>query len=105
MSSQKPFIPPPEPLNKSKDHYKFQGEPYKHLETEINLNSLKTIGTTILLGVPYAGLILMVYSSGLKVLAAIMIGTALLIGGSIALLYYLNREESVPPPSNQKKRP
>lgn len=104
MSSQKPFVPPPEPLNKSKDHYKFQGDPYKHLEIEINLNSLKTIATAILLGVPYAGLIVMVYSSGLKVLAAIMIGTALLIGGTIGLLYYLNREESVKPPSNQKKR-
>lgn len=104
MSSQKPFIPPPEPLNKSKDHYKFQGEPYKHLEIEINLNSLKTIGIVILLGAPYAGLIVMVYSSGLKVLAAIMIGTAILIGGSIALLYYLNRQEPVKPPTNQNKR-
>ena len=104
MSSQKPFVPPPEPLHKSKDFYKIQGEPYKPLEIEINLNSLKTIATAILLGVPYAGSILMVYSSGLKVLAAIMIGTAILIGGSIALLYYLNREEPVKPPSNQKKR-
>lgn len=104
MSSQKPFIPPPEPLNKSKDYYKLQGEPYKHLETEINLNSFKTIGTAILLGVPYTGMIFILYSSGLKVLAAIMIGTAILIGGSIALLYYLNREESVKPPANQKKR-
>lgn len=104
MSSQKPFIPPPEPLNKSKDHYKFQGEPYKHLETEINLNSFKTIGIAILFGAPYAGLILMVYSSGLKVLAAIMIGTTILIGGSIGLLYYLNREEPVKPPANQKKK-
>jgi hypothetical protein len=92
MSSQKPFIPSPEPLNKSKDYYKFQGDPYKHLEIEINLNSLKTIGTAILLGVPYLGLILMVYSSGLKIMAAIIIGAVVLIGGSIALLYYLNRE-------------
>jgi hypothetical protein len=55
MSSPKPFIPPPEPLNKSKDHYKFQGQPYKHLEIEINLTSLKTLATAILLGVPYLG--------------------------------------------------
>lgn len=103
MSSQKPFIPPPEPLNKAKDPYKFQGEPYKHLEIEISFN-LKTIVTAILLGVPYTGLIWMVYSSGLKVLAVIMLGTAVLIAGAIALLYYFNREEPVKPPADRNQR-
>jgi hypothetical protein len=103
MSSQKPFVPPPEPLNRAKDPYKFQGEPYKHLETEISFN-LKTIGITILLGVPYTGLIWMVYSSGLTVLAAIMLGTAVLIAGSIGLLYYLNSEEPVKPPADRNQR-
>ncbi|MCC3408749.1 MAG: hypothetical protein JGK17_24875 [Microcoleus sp. PH2017_10_PVI_O_A] len=104
MSSHKPFIPPPEPLNKSKDHYKIQGEPYKHLEIEINLISLKFIGTAILLGVPYVCLILMIDSLGLKFLTAILIGTGILIGGTIGLLYYLNRQEPVKPPANQNKR-
>ncbi|NJL66217.1 MAG: hypothetical protein HC894_04205 [Microcoleus sp. SM1_3_4] len=83
MPPQKPFVPPPEPLNKSKDHYKFQGQPYEHLEIDINLTSLKTLAIATVLGVPYLGLILMAYSSGLKVLTVIMIGTAILLGISI----------------------
>jgi hypothetical protein len=104
MSSQKPFIPPPEPLNRSKDHYKFQGQPYKHLEIEINLTSLKTLATAILLGVPYLGLIHVFLSGGAKVIAISLVVVGILIGGAIALLYYLNREEPVKPPSNQKTR-
>ncbi|MEG5066014.1 hypothetical protein QUB33_20575 [Microcoleus sp. B3-A4] len=104
MSSHKPFIPPPEPLNKSKDHYKFQGQPYKQLEIEINFASLKTIATAILLGVPYLGLIHVFLSGGAKVIAISLVVVGILIGGSIALLYYLNRQEPVKAPSNQKKR-
>jgi hypothetical protein len=104
MSSPKPFIPPPEPLNKSQEHYKFKGQPYKHLKIEINLTSLKTIATAILLGVPYLGLIYVFLSGGAKVIAISLVVVGILIGGSIALLYYLNREEPVKPPSNQKKR-
>jgi lipid-A-disaccharide synthase-like uncharacterized protein len=104
MPRYKPIVPPVQPLGSSKDHYKLTGQPYKTNTLKIKWTLLKTLGIVILLIIFYAGLILMVYSSGLKVLAAIMIGTALLIGGSIALLYYLNREEPVKPPSNQKKR-
>ena len=104
MSPQKPFVSPPEPLNKLQDFYKIKGEPYQHSEIEINLASLKTIITTILLGVPYAGLILMLYSFGLKIIAISLMGAAVLIGGLVGLLYYLNREEPVKPPSNQNKR-
>lgn len=104
MPPPKPFIPPPEPLHKSKDHYKFQGQPYKHLEIEINLTSLKTIATAILLGVPYLGLIYLFLSIGAKVIAISLLVLGILIGGSIALLYYLNRQEPVKAPSNQKKR-
>ena len=104
MSPQKPFISPPQPLNKSKDHYKFQGKPYKHLEIEIKLTSLKTIATAILLGVPYLGLIYVFLSGGAKVIAISLVLVGILIGGLIALLYYLNRQEPVKPPSHQKKR-
>jgi len=104
MSSQKPFLPPPDPLNKSKDHYKFQGKPYKHLEIEIKLTSLKTIATAILLGVPYLGFIYVFLSGGAKLIAISLVVAGILIGASIALLYYLNREEPVKLPSNQKKR-
>ncbi|MEG3928294.1 hypothetical protein [Microcoleus sp. D3_18a_C4] len=104
MSSPKPFLPPPDPLNKSKDHYKFQGKPYKHLEIEINLTSLKTIATAILLGVPYLGLIHVFLSGGAKLIAISLVVVGILIGGAIALLYYLNRQEPVKAPSNQKKR-
>ncbi|MBE9094364.1 hypothetical protein [Tychonema sp. LEGE 07203] len=104
MSSPKPFIPPPEPLNKSKDHYKFQGKPYNPLEIEIKLTSLKTLATAILLGVPYLGLIHVFLSGGVKVIAISLVVVGILIGGSIALLYYLNRQDPVKRPCNQKKR-
>lgn len=104
MPPHKPIVPPVQPLGPSKEHYKLTGKPYKTTTLKINWTPLKTLGTAILLGVPYLGLILMVYSSGLKIMATIIIGAVVLIGGSIALLYYLNREESVKPPSNQKKR-
>jgi hypothetical protein len=104
MSPQKPIVPPVRPLGSAKDPYKLTGKPYDTNTLKIKWTPLKTLGSVILLSAPYAGLILMVYSSGLKVLAGIMIGAAVLIGGSIGLLYYLNREEPVTPPSNQKKR-
>ena len=104
MSSRKPFIPPPEPLNKSKDHYKFQGKPYHHLEIEIKLTSLKTIATAILLAVPYLGFIYVFYSSGAKLIAISLAVVGILIGGTIGLLYYLNRPEPVKRPSNPNKR-
>jgi hypothetical protein len=104
MPPQKPIVPPVQPLGSSKDHYKLTGQPYKTTTLKIKWTPLKILGTAILLGVPYLRLILMVYSSGLKVLAVMMIGAVVLIGGSIALLYYLNREEPVKPPSDQKKR-
>jgi len=104
MSSQKPFIPHPETLNKSKDHYKFQGKPYKHLEIEIKLTSLKTIATAILLGVPYLGFIHVFLSAGAKIIAISLVVAGILIGGLVGLLYYLNREDPVKLPSNQNKR-
>jgi hypothetical protein len=104
MPPQKPIVPPVQPLGSAKDHYKLTGKPYDTNTLKVQWTPLKILGSVIVLGTPYAGLILMVYSSGLKIIATIMIGTALLIGGSIALLYYLNREEPVKPPSNQKKR-
>jgi hypothetical protein len=104
MPPPKPFVPNPKPLGSSPDHYKFTGQPHNSTTVKIKWTPLKTLGIVILLGAPYAGLILMLYSSGLKIIATIMICTALLIGGSIGLLYYLNREEPVKPPSNQKKR-
>ncbi|MEG4217482.1 hypothetical protein QUA27_18920 [Microcoleus sp. Pol14C6] len=104
MPSQKPFVPPPEPLNKSTDPYKFQGISYNHLEIEINLKSLKTIVIAILLGVPYLGLIHILFSSGSQIIVAMMIAVAIFIGGGIGLLYYLNTEEPVKPPSHQNKR-
>ena len=103
MPPLKPILQPVRPLGSSKDHYKLTGKPYDTNTLKIQWKPLKILGSVILLGAPYTGLILMLYSSGLKVLAAIMVGTAILIGGSIALLYYLNREELVKPPSNQKK--
>jgi len=104
MPPQKPIVPLVQRLGSAKDHYKLTGKPYDTNTLQVKWTPLKTLGSVILLGTPYAGLILMVYSSGLKVLAAILIGTTILIGGSIALLYYLNREESVKPPFPQKKR-
>lgn len=104
MPPQKPIVPPVQPLGSSKDHYKFTGKPYDTNTLKVQWTPLKILGSVIVLGAPYAGLILMLYSSGLKIIATIMIGTTILIGGSIALLYYLNREESVKPPTNQKKR-
>jgi hypothetical protein len=104
MPSQKPLVPPSQRLGSSKNHYKFQGQPYKHLEREINLTSLKTLATAILLGVPYLGLIYVFLSGGAKVIAISLVVVGILIGGSIALLYYLNRQEPVKAPSDQKKR-
>jgi len=104
MPTYKPLVTTPKPINKSKDHYKFQGKPYKHLEIEIKLTSLKTIATAILLGVPYLGFIYVFFSGGAKVIAISLIVVGILIGGLIALLYYFNRQEPVKPPSNQKKR-
>lgn len=92
MPRHKPIVPPLQPLGPSKQHYKLSGQSYKTTTLKIKWTPLKILGTTILLGVPYLGLILMVYSSGLKIMAAIIIGATVLIGGSIALLYYLNRE-------------
>ncbi len=104
MAPPKPFVPNPKPLGSSPDHYKFTGQPHNSTTVNIKWTPLKILGSVILLGSPYAGFILMLYSSGLKTIAIIMIGAVILIGGSIALLYYLNREEPVKPPSNQKKR-
>ena len=104
MPSQKPLVPPSQRLGSSKNHYKFQGQPYKHLEIEINFTSLKTLATAILLGVPYLGLIYVFLSGGAKVIAISLVVVGILIGGSIALLYYLNRQEPVKAPSAQKKR-
>jgi hypothetical protein len=104
MSPQKPFVSPPEPLNKLQDFYKIKGQPYQHSEIEINLASLKTVITAILLGFPYLGLIYVFLSGGAKVIAISLVVVGILIGVSIGLLYYLNREEPVKPPSNQKKR-
>lgn len=104
MPDQKPLITRPQPLGPSKNHYKFQGKPYKHLEIEIKLTSLKTIATAILLGVPYFGFIYVFLSAGAKIIAISLVVAGLLIGGLVGLLYYLNRQEPVKPPSNQKKR-
>lgn len=104
MPSQKPLVPSSQRLGSSKNYYNFQGKPYKHLEIEIKLTSLKTLATAILLGVPYLGLIHVFFSGGAKVIAISLVVVGILIGGAIALLYYLNREEPVKPPSNQKKR-
>jgi hypothetical protein len=104
MSSHKPLVSPPEPLNKSKDHYKFQGGSYKHFEIEFKLRSLKTIAIAILLGVPYLGLIHVFLSLNAKIVAICLIVAGIFIGGLVGILYYLNREEPVKAPSNQKKR-
>ncbi|MBE9185074.1 hypothetical protein IQ270_10190 [Microcoleus sp. LEGE 07076] len=104
MPSPKPLITRPQRLGSSKTYYKFQGKPYKHLDREIKLTSFKTIATAILLGVPYLGFIYIFLSGGAKVIAIGLVVVGILIGGSIALLYYFNREASVTPPSNQKKR-
>ncbi len=104
MPLPKTSLSNPKPVGSSRDHYKFTGQPHNSTKVNIKWTPLKTLGTVIFLGSPYGGLILMLYLSGLKVLAAILIGTSVLIGGLIGLLYYLNREESVKLPANQKKR-
>lgn len=91
MPSQKPIVPPVQPLGSAKDPYKLTGKPYDTNTLKVQWTPLKILGSVIVLGTPYAGLILMVYSSGLKIIATIMIGAVVLIGGSIAILYYLNR--------------
>lgn len=93
MPRQKPIVPPLKPLGSAKDHYTLTGKSYDTKTLKVKWTPLKTLGSIIMLGTPYAGLILMVYSSGLKVLAVLMIGSAVLIGGLVGLLYYLNREE------------
>jgi len=104
MPPPKPFVPNPKPLGSSPDHYKFTGQPHNSTTVKIKWTPLKFLGSVIVLGSPYAGLILMLYSSGLKIIAAILVVAGLFIGGLVGLLYYLNREEPVKPPSNQNKR-
>lgn len=103
MPSPKPLITRPQRLGSSRTYYKFQGKPYKHLDIEIKLTSLKTIATAILLGVPYLGFIYVFFAGGAKVIAISLVVVGILIGGSIALLYYLNRQEPVKPPADQNK--
>ncbi len=104
MPSPKPLITRPQRLGSSRTHYKFQGKPYNPLEIEIKLASVKTIATAILLGVPYLGFIYIFFSGGAKVIAIGLGVVGILIGGSIALLYHLNRQEPVKPSANQNKR-
>ncbi|MGL5059903.1 MAG: hypothetical protein ACRC62_07960 [Microcoleus sp.] len=104
MPAYKPLETKPRTLDRSKNHYNFQGKPYQHLRTEIKLTSFKAIATAILLGIPYCGVIYVLVASGAQIVA-VMLGLAgIAIGGAIGLLYYLNREEPVKPPSHQNKR-
>ncbi|MEG4549456.1 hypothetical protein QUA35_10115 [Microcoleus sp. N9_B2] len=104
MPPQKPIVPRVQPLGAAKDHYKLTGKPYDTNTVKIQWTPLKILGSVIVLGTPYAALIMMVYSSGLTVLAAIMVGSVVLIGGFVGLLYYLNREEPKPPYKQNQRR-
>jgi hypothetical protein len=104
MPYHKPLQTTPKTLHNSKGHYKLQGKPYQHLRTEIKLTSFKTIAAAILLGVPYFGVIYALIASGAKIVAIILVLAGIAIGGAIGLLYYLNREEPVKPPSHHNKR-
>ncbi|MCU0542119.1 MAG: hypothetical protein MUE44_07985 [Oscillatoriaceae cyanobacterium Prado104] len=104
MPYHKPLQAKPKTLYNSKERYNFQGKPYQHLRTEIKLTSFKTVATAILLGLPYLGVIYALVASGAQIVAIILVLAGIAIGGSIGLLYYLNREEPVKPPAHPNKR-